>query len=223
MKITSTGRRRWVLWLLVQAGRALMTVLFYLNRVVVRCEGIMTRARAGGRPIFLGFWHERMIYPLWYLRRYRPLGLVSQSSEGDLLAGLLASWGYSIIRGSSTRGSREALRAMVRILDEPGVIMVNAMDGPLGPAKVAKAGGVALAAKKGAVLIPITGAASRHWSFKQSWDRFQLPKPFGRIIIQFGEPIEVEPGIKEKELAHLMGQQINQTENEADALAARLD
>jgi len=101
--------------------------------------------------------------------------------------------------------------------------MVNAMDGPVGPAKVAKVGGLALAARKKAILIPVAGAASRRWIFKRSWDRFQIPKPFGRVIIQFGPPVEMEPGMDDEDLARLMAEQINRAEEKADALAAHLD
>ncbi|MFB0515424.1 MAG: lysophospholipid acyltransferase family protein [Candidatus Neomarinimicrobiota bacterium] len=208
--------------LLIQLERGLLAILFFLNRKVVHGEEYLIRARAADRPIFVGFWHASMIFPLWYLRRYRPVGLVSQSSDGDLIAGLLESWGYSPFRGSSTKGSRKALRIMMRMLDQPGVIMANAMDGPLGPAKVAKEGGLALAARKGAIIIPISGAASRRWTFTQSWDRFQLPKPFGRIVIQFGPPIESDPGIAASDLAQLMGEQLNRLEAEADAYTAHL-
>jgi len=222
MTAGSTVRRKLGLWLTIQLGRWLLAVFFFLNRKLVRDEEILIRARLGDRPVFIGFWHGRMIYPLWYLRRYRPSGMVSPSSDGDIIAGLLRLWGYSIFRGSSTRGSREALRILMRDFEKSDALVMNAMDGPLGPAKVVKIGGLALAARKGAVLIPVSGAASRHWTFERSWDRFQLPKPFGRIVIQFGPPIEFEPGAEDEELAHLMGQGINQAEDEADALATHL-
>ncbi len=208
--------------LLGQLGRVLFGILFFLNRIIVRGEDFLAQARTSGRPVFLGFWHGGMIYPLWYLRRYRPLVLVSRSSDGNIIAGLLESWGYATIRGSSTTGSQEALRAMMRIMDKPEVLMANAMDGPVGPARVAKVGGLALAARKKAVLIPIAGAASRRWIFKGSWDRFQIPKPFGRVAIQFGPPVRMEPGIDDEELARLMGQQISEAEEQADALTAHL-
>ncbi len=209
-------------WLLVHLGRFVLAALFRLNRVVVKGEEFLAQACASDRPVFMGFWHDRMIYPLWYLRRYRPVALVSQSSDGDIMAALLESWGYATIRGSSTRGSREALRAMIRIRDKPDLLIVNAMDGPVGPARVAKVGGLALAAKKEAALIPMAAAASRYWTFKQSWDRFQLPKPFGRIMIQFGPPMEVAPDMDAEALARRMGQRITQLEQETDAVAASM-
>ncbi len=211
----SLGKR-----LLFLLGRWLITALLRSNRVVVYGEEQLQRALKGERPIYVGVWHWRLLYPVWYLRRYRPLGLVSKSSDGELLAGLVESWGYTTLRGSSSRGSGEALRSMMRQLDRPGVMLVNAMDGPLGPPRVAKVGGVALAAKKKALLIPMAGAATRQWTLAKSWDHFQLPKPFGRIIIQCGPPVEVDSALKDDEIALRLGQAIDKAEQEADALAA---
>ncbi len=223
--MNATSPRGLSFWprLLGQLGRALFAISFVLNRRIVRGEEHLAQALASNRPVFIGVWHARMIYPIWYLRRHRPLALVSQSGDGEIMARLLGSLGYDTIRGSSSRGSREALRAMMRILDRPDVLMMNAMDGPVGPVKVAKVGGLALAARKKAILIPVAGAASRPWVFRHSWDRFQIPKPFGRIAIQFGPPVQVEPGMDDEDLAHLMTQQINRAEEKADALAAHLD
>ncbi|MBA7469069.1 hypothetical protein ES707_04332 [subsurface metagenome] len=221
----ATSQRGLRFWprLLGQLGRALFATFFLLNRFIVRGEEYLIQALASNRPVFMGVWHARMIYPIWYMRRHRPLALVSQSSDGEIMSSLLKCLGYETIRGSSSRGSREALKAMMRILDKPDVLMMNAMDGPVGPAKVAKVGGLAVAARKKAILIPVAGAASRRWIFKRSWDRFQIPKPFGRVIIQFGPPVKLEPGMDDEDLARLMAQQINRAEEEADALAAHLD
>ena len=209
--------------LLGQLGRAMFAILFLLNRFIVRGEEHLAQALASNRPVFMGVWHARMIYPIWHMRRHRPLALVSQSSDGEIMSILLKCLGYDTIRGSSTIGSREALRAMMRILNKPDALMMNAMDGPVGPAKVAKVGGLALAARKKAILIPVAGAASRPWIFRHSWDHFQIPKPLGRVIIQFGPPVQMEPGMVDEDLAHLMAQQINRAEEKADALAAHLD
>ncbi|UCH62114.1 MAG: lysophospholipid acyltransferase family protein [Fidelibacterota bacterium] len=223
MNATSQKTPRFRPRLLGQLGRGLFATLFLFNRFIVRGEAYLAQALASNRPVFIGVWHARMIYPIWYMRRHRPLALVSQSSDGEIMYNLLKSLGYDTIRGSSTVGSREALRAMMHTLDEPDVIMMNAMDGPVGPAKVAKVGGLALAARKKAIIIPASGAASRRWVFKRSWDRFQIPKPFGRVIVQFGSPVEMEPDMDDQDLARLMAQQINRAEEKADALAAHLD
>ena len=41
-----------------------------------------------------------------------------------------------------------------------------------------------------APLVPIVCAASRAWVLG-TWDSFMIPKPFARVILAVGEPIEV--------------------------------
>lgn len=209
-------------WLLAYLARWILTALFHLNRVVVVGEESLAKARADGQPVFVGFWHGRLLYAAWYLRPYGTTTLVSQSRDGEIIARILRGWGLSTIRGSSRRGSETALRRMMRAMEQPQALLAITMDGPIGPARVAKAGSLALAAKKKAVLIPMSGSASRSWTFTKSWDQFQLPKPFGRIVIQFGPPIHIEPGMDEDALARLMGERVTALEQETDAVAASM-
>jgi lysophospholipid acyltransferase (LPLAT)-like uncharacterized protein len=39
-------------------------------------------------------------------------------------------------------------------------------------------------------VVPIACAASRAWTLDR-WDDFMIPKPFAKIVIAVGEPIEV--------------------------------
>lgn len=209
-------------WLLAQLGRRLIAGLLHLNRWVVRGEEFLTEARAGDRPVLVGFWHGRLLYAAWYLRSYGTTTLVSHSWDGEIIARILRGWGLTTIRGSSRRGSETALRRMMRAMEQPQALMAITMDGPMGPARVAKPGSLALATKKKAVVIPMSGSASRNWTFTKSWDQFQLPKPFGRIVIQFGPPITIEPGMDEGALARLMGERVTALEQETDAIAASM-
>ena len=68
-------------------------------------------------------------------------------------------------------------------------------DGSQGPAMKVQAGALLLASKTGAPIIPFTVGADRYIAFR-SWDRTILPKPFSKIIIKWGEPLAVPPGLK---------------------------
>ncbi len=39
-------------------------------------------------------------------------------------------------------------------------------------------------------IVPTLTSAEKKWVFN-SWDRFMVPKPFSRVVIRFGEPIEI--------------------------------
>jgi lysophospholipid acyltransferase (LPLAT)-like uncharacterized protein len=64
------------------------------------------------------------------------------------------------------------------------------LDGPRGPARRAQAGAVWLAKTTGNPVVPFHIEADRHWSAR-SWDRTQIPKPWARLAIAIGEPLEV--------------------------------
>ena len=71
-----------------------------------------------------------------------------------------------------------------------GAVGVHLVDGPRGPARRVKPGLVLLARRAGAAIIPVYPASRRRWEAR-SWDRFQVPLPFTRVLIRIDPPIEV--------------------------------
>jgi hypothetical protein len=45
-----------------------------------------------------------------------------------------------------------------------------------------------LAMQAGAAVVPTSFAASSAWTLS-SWDRFQIPKPFARVYVIYGDPV----------------------------------
>jgi lysophospholipid acyltransferase (LPLAT)-like uncharacterized protein len=66
-----------------------------------------------------------------------------------------------------------------------------AVDGPRGPACEAKPGISALARHNGSPILPITVGFRRAFTFGRAWDRFQLPVPFTRTVVAYGDPLWV--------------------------------
>jgi lysophospholipid acyltransferase (LPLAT)-like uncharacterized protein len=58
---------------------------------------------------------------------------------------------------------------------------------------VAQKGIVFLAREGQAPIIPVAVAGSRKITFN-TWDRFELPLPFSRLVVLVGEPLYVPPG-----------------------------
>jgi lysophospholipid acyltransferase (LPLAT)-like uncharacterized protein len=52
---------------------------------------------------------------------------------------------------------------------------------------------IAAAQRSGAPIIPIAVAASRGWQLG-SWDGFEIPAPFARVVVQHGEALHVAEG-----------------------------
>lgn len=143
-------------------------------------------------------WHALMLVPLFHNRHSAGCALVSEHRDGELIARVLRRLGYTLVRGSTTRGAARALVQLVRAARE-GRDLAFTPDGPRGPRYVAQPGVVYVAAKTGCPIIPVGFAAARYWEF-HSWDRFRLPKPFSRAELRYGEPLHVPPHLTEDDV-----------------------
>jgi lysophospholipid acyltransferase (LPLAT)-like uncharacterized protein len=147
----------------------------------------------GERPLIFCFWHGRQA-ALFAHPRSRPMAVLSSlSRDGELQARILARLGFTVFRGSSSRGGSVGLKGLVDAL-KGGADAVFAVDGPRGPIYRVKPGAALAAEQSGGHLVPVATRASRFWTFEKAWDRYRLPKPFARVEISFGDPIPVEAG-----------------------------
>ena len=74
---------------------------------------VTSGARPDG-PVIFTLWHGRLL-PLTYFHRKQNIAtLISQSADGEYIARVVERWGYTAIRGSSSRGGTAALREMVK-------------------------------------------------------------------------------------------------------------
>ena len=116
--------------------------------------------------------------------------MVSQSRDGDLIARVAHDQGIGSVRGSSSRGGTAALRAMARAMKDNGLCGGITPDGPRGPRYVLQPGALLVARLAGALIVPVALGFSRKKIFS-SWDAFQLPWPFARARLVFGEPVSL--------------------------------
>jgi hypothetical protein len=149
-------------------------------------------AHIGDAPRAFGFWHGQQFALLRWARGRRLSALVSRSRDGGLVASALLRLGIGVVRASSSRGGVFGLRALVRALRSGGEAAF-ALDGPKGPNREVRAdrgqAGVAVAASlaKGFV-VPLASASATKIVFR-SWDRFELPLPFSRVVVVLGAPL----------------------------------
>jgi lysophospholipid acyltransferase (LPLAT)-like uncharacterized protein len=143
----------------------------------------------GTEPFVLAFWHCKLWLMQHALRGRRVTALISRHEDGELIARTMARFGHAAARGSSTRGGAQALREALRIARAGGALAVTP-DGPKGPARVVKPGVVEIARAGGLPILPCSLAA-RPVRRLRSWDRFEIPFPFARVAIAYGEPLRV--------------------------------
>ena len=153
----------------------------------------------GHLPIYT-FWHDHIFVGTYYFRDRGIVVMTSRSFDGEYIARFIQRLGYGAVRGSSTRGAVGALIEMTRLV-RAGVPTGFSIDGPKGPRHVAKMGAVILARKTGQPILPFTLTPKSTWEAKKSWDRFQVPIPFTRVLLKIAAPIYVPADSDDKAMA----------------------
>ena len=140
--------------------------------------------------LFFAIWHNRLAYSMYIFRNYKnAFGLTSPHSDGKIIGKLIVMMSHEIIQGSTNKNSNSAVKEIIKQITNGGKIVVTP-DGPRGP--VYKNGSVItkIASKYNKKVIPVSCHASRYFELR-SWDKMMLPKPFSKIIVVIGEPLEL--------------------------------
>jgi lysophospholipid acyltransferase (LPLAT)-like uncharacterized protein len=186
--------------------------------VTVIGKDSLERAMSSGKPLVLITWHGRMMVPVWHMRRRGIVAMISRHSDGEMVSRLVERIGYRTVRGSSTRGGTQATLELLEEIRHGGVAAMIC-DGPKGPLYQMKPGAPFLARESRATVISATFAARPAWIF-HSWDRFQVPKPFSRVYLLWGEPIPpASDGADVESLRKQLEANLNQLTTRADEIA----
>ncbi len=171
------------------AGAVVVLLLGRSLRVEWLGPGDTVRRQAPvGRRIF-AFWHGELL-PLAYTHRRRDICvLVSRHRDGECIARVLRRLGFHTARGSTSDAGREGAFQMCGSLRN-GRDAAVAPDGPKGPRHRVQPGVVYLAQRTGASLVPTACHAERRLLLG-TWDRFQVPLPFSRVVVVSQAPIRV--------------------------------
>lgn len=188
------------LWVLGHLAAGLLRLLGATWRLEIL--GTDPRADQPDRPQLAALFHESMLPCAWLYRDRRYGVAVSRSRDGDLIGAVLAALGYgSLARGSSSRGGSAALRGLLRALEQ-GTTAAVLVDGPRGPARVAKTGVIALSRRARLPVQPVAFSA-RPAVRLSSWDRSLIPLPFARVVCAYGEPLEPVGHVEDDDQAEL--------------------
>lgn len=144
------------------------------------------------------YWHQHHVLcstliRRWVKRGFKACFLVSGSVDGEVPERIARSWGAEVIRGSANESGALALRDMQGMMKR-GYSIVTTADGPRGPIYEIKPGVVVMARIGKVPVIPVACAAENAWFLKR-WDNFMIPKPFSRVVVGVGEPVEIPPSV----------------------------
>jgi lysophospholipid acyltransferase (LPLAT)-like uncharacterized protein len=150
--------------------------------------------------VIFAFWHNRLLLIPYASRGRKGVALISRHRDGELISRTVPRFGLESVRGSTTRGGREALRRLPDLL-RAGYDVGITPDGPTGPPYKVQPGAVQLARLSGRPVIPVIFASSRPRVFN-SWDRFQVPRLFSKGVFLWGPALWIGPDddVEEKRL-----------------------
>lgn len=174
----------------IQFASAAIRVLIKTLRIKIINGKAISKLASEKKNFVSAFWHGSMMIG-WYIHRSENVAaLVSQSKDGEVLAKTLEKWNYKVVRGSSSIGGNEALSVMVDLIRENYSLAITP-DGPRGPIYKMKAGAV-VSAKKTNVPLFLAGIGIKKKFVLKSWDHFEVPKPFSKVVVLYSDPVLID-------------------------------
>lgn len=141
----------------------------------------------------VAFWHGELLMQPFNYKKLKPSGrvsaMISEHKDGEAITKTVEYLGIGSIRGSSTRGGAKALIGALKELKNNNDIAITP-DGPKGPRHSVADGIVAISKKSNARILIFNCKASKYWQFN-SWDKFIVPKPFGKLEFFIQEPLDI--------------------------------
>ncbi len=186
-------------WKLVGVlGKIILWLWAKSTRMRIIGEDGYKRLREEGKPVIFLVWHGRIFIVPYFFRLRGVMPLISPSEDGEIAAQIMSRWGYRILRGSGSHAIIKAWSEMIKELQSGGELII-VPDGPRGPDRTMKLGGIKLAQESGAVLVPFTFSTSKK-KFLKSWDKFLIFYPFSKVVAIYGEQFTVPLELNEAEL-----------------------
>jgi lysophospholipid acyltransferase (LPLAT)-like uncharacterized protein len=182
------------------------------------------RLRTQHKPYVMAALHAHQIAAVCHNDERNLVAMVSRSTDGDLLVPSLRLRGITPVRGSSSKSGKDkgGLRALIEMgkLIQLGRGAIITVDGPRGPRGTCQPGVAILAHRIDALILPVVSVSSRYWVLRKTWDKLQIPKPFARIRIIYGPPIDPSDWPDKDALCREVERALARLEAEHDPCAA---
>ena len=180
--------------LIAKLGNFLMKLLMRTCRIHV--EGLDSFIKiAEAEKCILMLWHNRLAIIPSILSQLSPdkifAALVSGSRDGEILSAVIESYKQGRTIKVWHQARHQALREIIRHVEERKQLVILTPDGPRGPCYEMKPGIAFAALETQAYVIPLDWEAERFWELK-TWDRLRVPKPFTTIVFRFLPPFRLE-------------------------------
>lgn len=163
-------------------------------------DALLWENKQKGQPVIFAVWHNRLAYVAYgYSRVFNRtrenrnlVSIISRSKDGKVLGRIMELMGLRAAYGSTTRGGSEALRELIRLVNEEKLDCGITPDGPKGPRYKVQPGVISVAQATGAPILPLA-CDVKHKIKLRSWDGFYVPLPFTKGVVWFEKPLSIPP------------------------------
>lgn len=180
--------------------RALALILVpFLASLLIRFLYLTNRKKfhipdsVGDEPIIFACWHGELLMLPYLYKQYRKKAhakvLISDHFDGLLISKTIKYFGLGTIAGSTNRNAARVLIQGIKTIKEGYDIGITP-DGPKGPRHTVSDGIIAMSQKTKAKIVLVEIKPTKLWQFN-SWDKFSVPKPFGRLDYYASSPIDI--------------------------------
>jgi Kdo2-lipid IVA 3' secondary acyltransferase len=158
----------------------LLRLLFATYRLRIEYEPGITKPFNG----VLFSWHQNIIsLAAFFFENNRGCYcVVSSSKDGQFVGSITQRLGLNVLYGSAHKGPTSLVRNALSVLEKERQIFLIG-DGSRGPAKKLQPGVRYLAHKTGLPIIFIDFEVKGKIILKKTWDKFQIPLPFSKILV----------------------------------------
>lgn len=197
-----------------------MRLVYHTSKWEIINAHILNKYERDSNAALFMFWHGRLfVMPHICQNSSRFSVIISRHVDGELIARTMGYFGLGVIRGSSDRGGNQVIREVIKTL-RSGKHVAITPDGPRGPRMCINSNVVAIAKMTGAPIVPVTFSAANGRIF-QSWDRFLLPKPFGKGVVICGQATFIPKDATPEELndaKRALEEELNTMSHKADKM-----
>lgn len=149
------------------------------------------------QPVIITSWHGMTMMIAALIRLNMDFTtfvvIVPDDLRGDVLQVFSKKLGAVAVplnlQGDSTFETGKKLVRLVKKISKGKNFMIHP-DGPAGPAYKVKPGLSFIAAKSGALILPV-GCYCRHAYHVPRWDRYTLPLPFSKVQLEIGNILSI--------------------------------
>ncbi|MEG1807647.1 MAG: lysophospholipid acyltransferase family protein [Cetobacterium sp.] len=195
-------------------------ILYYLLKIIsktMKVEIIKSPLVKDNEGYVCGFWHNKLVGASLGLANIseNKAVLASPSKDGELISVPLEKMGFTIVRGSSGKDSIKSVLKLIKLVKD-GYSAGTPLDGPKGPIYQVKPGMIYLAQKSEKAILPVGVAFSDKWIFEKAWDKFQMPKPFSKMVCIIGDPIFIPEDAKKEDYLDIIRDKLLELDKEAE-------